>query len=273
MEREGIGLKYDDLFFCRMMMRCYSLPPFAEDLSELEGLYRRLEPELTAAFFREGIRPTPVKVTSDFNGTVDGRLELVFCYKKNTFPIPERIYRLFYDYGVVDFMPPPEPPVVRFGYTGRCYDYKTKTRFVTDGLQIGALGKIVLDLFSLSAMTRDGVSCRLTHELLHVFGVSEENMMRYKPRAFQALGEELAAFSDILLAALPGVIADLSRIGETLQIAHPDWVETLVQIGRWLYLAGFPGAPEEVLTARVSLPLAVSSQGDILWRERDILFM
>ena len=110
-------MKYDALFFNRMMMRCYSLPFFADDLSELQELYRSLEPKLTAAFLREGIRPTPVKVTSDFNGTVDGRLELVFCYKKNTFPIPERIYRLFYDYGVVDFMPPPEPPSVNAGRT------------------------------------------------------------------------------------------------------------------------------------------------------------
>lgn len=266
-------MKYDALFLSRMMMRSYSLPFFADDLSELQGLYSSLEPMLTAAFLREGVRPVPVYVTSDFNGRVEKRPELVFCCEKTSFPVSERIYRLFYDYGVAGFTPPPTPPVVRLGYTGRCYDYKTKTRFVTDGLQIGALGKIVLDLFSLSTMTRDGVSCRLTHELLHVFGVSEEDMVKYKPLAFRALGEELTEFSDILLAALPRAVADFSRIGETLQIAHPDWVETLAQIGRRLYLAGFPGAPEEVLTTRLSLPLTLSSQGDILWGERDILFM
>lgn len=266
-------MKYDAMFLSRMMMRCYSLPLFADDISELQGLYHSLEPELTAAFLREGVRPVPVCVISDFSGTVGERLELVFCCEKASFPVPERIYRLFYDYGVAGFVPPSMPPVVRLGYTGRCYDYKTKTGWITDGLQIGALGKIVLDLFSLSSMTKEGISCRLTHELLHVFGVSEEDMAQYKSRAFSDLGRELSDFSDTLCDALPGLIADFSEIGEKLQIAHPEWSDVLAQLGRRIYLAGFPGAPEEVLTTRVSLPSALSARGDILWGERDVLFM
>lgn len=272
-------MTYDDLFLCRMMMRMYTLAPadaehpLEGDAAKLWRSYRLLEQEMIPAFLSQGIRPQGVAVVSDFNGTIKKVPELVFCYAPGTIEIPAPIYNLFFNYGVPGFSPPSEPPVIRLGYTGRCYDYKTKVRLVTDGLQIGSLGKIVLDMYTLQKMTKAGVSCRLTHELLHVFGVSEEEMAVYKPKAYFALNEEMAAFSEKVLCSLAAVEPDFRCRVKSFADAHPQWVETMEQMGRQLYLMGFPASPDEVLSAQISLPESVTSRRTVDWRIHDVLFM
>lgn len=273
-------MQYDDLFLCRMMMRMYSLVHLAADDSlnidgeeDLWQRYRYLENEMTAAFVAGGIRPTPVSVISDFNGDIKKMLELVFCYAPITITVPDDIYGLFPAYGVKGFVAPAEPPVIRFGYTGRCYDYKTKTKLITDGLQIGSLGKIVLDLFALGQMTGDGVSCRLTHELLHVFGVSEDEMAQYKPTAFLALRERMDALSGTVLTALSEAEPAFRAVVGRIAAEHPQWVEQMVQFGNRLYLYGFPAEPQTALTAAIRLPEGVTSRNTVDWRIRDVLFM
>lgn len=272
-------MKYDDLFLCRMMMRMYTLVPrdFEDrpgtEKTELWKAYRVLENSMFAAFAAEGIRSTPVSVVSDFNGDIRKMPELVFCYASETIEIPTDIYDLFPSYGVPDFSAPAEPPVIRLGYTGRCYDYKTKVRLVTDGLQIGSLGKIVLDMFSLEKMTKAGVSCRLTHELLHVFGVNEEEMAIYKPKAFFALRERMDDFSEKILAVLHRVKPDFSYRARAVAEAHPSWEDAMEHFGNRLYLMGFPADPQTVLSAEIRLPEGVTSRNTVDWRIREILFM
>ncbi|MGM9567640.1 MAG: hypothetical protein ACI3W6_05640 [Clostridia bacterium] len=272
-------MKYDDLFLCRMMMRMYTVssaepsdPLFAEK-NALWQAYRPLENTMIHAFVSEGIRPTAVSVISDFNGDIKKMPELVFCCAPHTIEVPADIYGLFPAYGVPGFSAPAEPPVIRLGYTGRCYDYKTKVKLITDGLQIGSLGKIVLDMFTLKKMTKAGVSCRLTHELLHVFGVNEEEMAVYKPKAFFDLRERMDVFServlDVLNEAEPDFREGVCRVAE----AHPEWEEAMEQLGNRLYLMGFPADPQTVLTAEIRLPEGVTSRNTVDWRLREILFM
>lgn len=272
-------MKYDDLFLCRMMMRMYTVasadpadPLFAEK-NDLWQTYRPLENEMIRAFAAEGIRPTAVSVISDFNGEIKKMPELVFCYAPQTIEVPADIYGLFPAYAVKGFSAPSEPPVIRLGYTGRCYDYKTKVKLVTDGLQIGALGKIVLDLFTLKKMTKDGVSCRLTHELLHVFGVNEEEMAVYKPKAFFALRDRMDAFSEKVLDVLNDAEPDFRRRAKAVADAHPQWEDAMEQLGNRLYLMGFPAEPKTALSAEIRLPEGVTSRNTVDWRLREILFM
>lgn len=275
-------MDHDALFLCRMMMRFYSLLQLGEEgdrvsvepsKPELWMAYRAVELKLFPAFEQMNIHPTPVCVTSDFNGRVKKVMELVFCNRRHTVGIPREIYGLFADYGKENFFVPAEPPVLRFGYTGRCYDYKTKTRLVTDGLQVGSLGKIVLDLFSLEKMSRDGISCRLTHELLHVFGVSEEEMTVYKPKAFLALRDRMDALSGEIQEILLSVRDDFLLCAARLAEENPDCVAELERLGNALYLQGFPAKPEEVLHANVMLPEGVTSKNTVDWRLREVLFM
>ena len=272
-------MKYDDLFLCRMMMRMYTAAPSGSSealtakKNELWQTYRLLEDVMFRAFAAEGIRPTPVSVISDFNGEIKKMPELVFCCASHTIEVPADIYGLFPAYGVPGFSAPKEPPVIRLGYTGRCYDYKTKVKLITDGLQIGSLGKIVLDMFTLKKMTKAGVSCRLTHELLHVFGVNEEEMAVYKPKAFLDLRERMDAFSekvlDVLSKAEPDFRSGACRVAE----AHPEWEDAMEQLGNRLYLMGFPADPQTTLTGEIRLPEAVTSRNNVEWRLREILFM
>lgn len=271
---------YDDLFLCRMMMRMYTLvgrdtegQVVTERCAELWDTYHRIEPEIFEDFRKEGVRPVPVNVVSDFNGVIRNRLQLVFCCADPALSVPEDIYALFKEYGVKGFQAPKEPPIIRFGYTGRSYDYKTKARMVTDGLQIGSLGKIVLDVFSLQNMTKDGVTCRLTHELLHVFGVSEEEMTAYKPAAFLALRDQLEHFSEDVLKSSAIAMKNLCKTSKEVADHYRIWREKMENLGNRLTLVGFPATPQTTLTARLPLPEGVTSKNTVTWREHEVLFM
>lgn len=272
--------KYDDIFICRMMMRLYSLvspgadgAPAADRCPELWAEYKSVEPVLVRAFLNHGVRFVPVNVMSDFSGEVKTVPEPVFCCIEPAFAVPGELYSLFYGYGVEGFVPPQEPPVVRLGCMGRRYDFKTKVRMVTDGLQIGSLGKIVLDMFSLKCLSVDGVSCRLTHELLHVFGVSEEQMAEYKPAAYRALREQITPFSRGLLAANAELLPRFSAACAEIAASHGDVAALLERLANCMCLEGFPAKPSEVMTAGICLPESVSSKGAVQWRIRDVMFM
>lgn len=271
---------YDDLFLCRMMMRMYTLvhretegQVVTERCAELWDTYHRIEPEIFEDFRKEGVRPVPINVVSDFNGVIKNQLQLVFCCANPSLPVPRDIYALFEEYGVKDFRAPEEPPVIRFGYTGRSYDYKTKTRLVTDGLQIGSLDKIVLDVFSLENMTKDGVTCRLTHELLHVFGVSEEDMATCKPAAFLALRDRLEHFSEEVLKASATAKKNLCKTSKEVADHYRIWREKMENLGNRLTLVGFPATPQTTLTAKLQLPEGVTSKNTVTWQEHEVLFM
>lgn len=271
---------YDDMLLCRLMMRVYTVAGLAEnDLPRPERCadvweeYQDLEATLISAFRRQEINPVPVGVVSDFNGTVRKVLELVFCYEPSLLMVPSELYTLFLPYGVQGFGAPLQPPVVRLGYTGRCYDYRAKTKLITDGLQIGQRNEIVLDLFSLLNMTGDGVACRLTHELLHVFGVAEDQMEAYKPNAFFELKDSLAPFSAALQHQLDQVYPAFCAAAARVRDEHPDWVEKMVNFGNRLYLVGFPEPPEKAMTVSVYYPEKAISRTNIEWRSHEVLFM
>ncbi len=271
---------YDDLLLCRLMMRVYSVValderenPYAEQCPEVWQDYIALEEQLFAAFRQEGIHPVAVRVVSDFNGTIKKMLELVFCYQPMVLTVPPSLYSLFPAYGMADYNAPQQSPHVRLGYTGRCYHYKTKTRLITDGLQIGQRNEIVLDIFSLLNMTNDAVSCRLTHELLHVVGVGEEDMGDYKPNAFFELKNSIAPFGAVLQKELSQVYPNFCAAAARVRDAHPEWVQKMVNLGNRLYLAGFPAPPETVLMTSVSYPDKAISRCNIDWRCHDVLFM
>lgn len=271
---------YDDLLLCRLMMRVYSVValderenPYAELCPEVWEEYIAMEGHLFAAFRQEGIQPVAVRVVSDFNGTIKKMLELIFCYQPSVLTVPASLYALFPAYGRAGYSPPRQPPRVRLGYTGRCYHYKTKTRLITDGLQIGQRNEIVLDIFSLLNMTNDAVSCRLTHELLHVVGVGEEEMGDYKPNAFFDLKNSIAPFGEVLQKELSQVYPRFGAAAARVRDKHPQWVEKMVNLGNRLYLAGFPAPPETVLKTSVSYPDKAISRCSIDWRCHDVLFM
>lgn len=273
-------MNYDDLLLCRLMMRIYSIIELDESDRPQPGRcpdvweeYRGLEDELFYAFRCEGVSPVPVRVISDFNGTIKKVLELVFCYEPSLLAIPAEIYTLFSNYGVAGFAAPQQPPVVRLGYTGRCYHYRAKTKLITDGLQIEQSNEIVLDIFSLLNMTNDGVACRLTHELLHVFGVSEEEMALYKPNAFFELKDNIAPFGQVLQDKLAEVHPAFCAAAARIRDQHPAWVQKMVNLGNRLYLEGFPAPPETVMTTSVSYPEKAISRCSIDWRSHDVLFM
>lgn len=266
----------DPLFLCRMMMRLYTVAPDENGVSRSPALwesYQEIEEGLFAAFRAENIRPVPVRVLSDFNGTIRSVLELVFCAAEPTIPIPEELYRLFGDYGVKGFTAPAEPPVIRLAYTGRCYDYETKTRLITDGLQIGSLGKIALDFYSLDEMTKAGVSCRLTHEILHVFGVSEEEMVYYKPKAYLGLLDHVNRLSDKVLAAAEAARPVFERSAGSLAAANPQWLAALTDLGQKLKDSGYPDAPERAAKTALRLPENVIDGGTVTYAVRDVLYM
>ena len=271
---------YDDLFLCRMMMRMYTLvnrelegQVVTERCTEFWDTYHRIEPQIFEDFRKEGVRPVPANVVSDFNGVVKNQMQLVFCCANPSLPVPEEIYSLFKEYGVEGFKAPEEPPTIRFGYTGRCYDYKTKTKLITDGLQIGSLGKIVFDVFSLEQMSVDGVACRLTHELLHVFGVSEEEMVTYKPAAFLELRDRLEYFSKDVLKASATAKKNLLKTSKEVADHYRIWREKMENLGNRLTLVGFPATPQTVLTAKLQLPEGVTSKNTVVWKEQEVLFM
>lgn len=271
---------YDDLLLCRLMMRVYSVVvlderenPYAELCAEVWDEYITMEEHLFAAFRSVGIQPVAVRVISDFNGAIKKMLELVFCYQPMVLTVPPSLYSLFPACGVTDYCAPQQPPNVRLGYTGRCYHYKTKTRLITDGLQIGQRNEIVLDIFSLLNMTNDAVSCRLTHELLHVVGVSEEEMGEYKPNAFYELKNRIAPFGEVLQKEVTQVYPAFCAAAAKVCDEHPDWVQKMVNLANRLYLAGFPAPPETVLTTSVSYPEKAISRCNIDWRCHDVLFM
>ena len=269
-------MKYDPIFLCRMMMRLYTVAPEKDGKSRLPELweqYRTIEEDLFSAFRSEGIHPVPVSVLSDFNGKIRTVLELVFCAEDPLIPIPVDLYQLFAEYGIRDFSAPAEPPFIRLGYTGRCYDYESKTRLITDGLQIGFLRKIALDIFSLEQMTKEGVSCRLTHEILHVYGVSEEDMAYYKPRAYFELLRQINGFSDEILFK----VADTRRLFEhaasKIISANPQWVDTLTRLARGLKEYGYPDDPEKAAETALRLPIGLDENGEVLWESHNVLYM
>lgn len=271
---------YDDLVLCRLMMRMYSLIYIDENNTvqaergpELWQEYQAMEEELIRGFQQHQINPVPIVVVSDFSGRIKAMKELVFCDTTHTLPIPEDIYALIGNYGVPAFAAPPTPPVLRLGYSGRLYDFKTKTRLVTDGLQIGSLSKILLDIFALKKMTVDGISCRLTHELLHVFGVSEEQMDSYKSRAFFEIKNQLQPFAETVAATVRETEVAFRANAAAVAEEHPQWVKKMVELAGRLHLEGFPALPENVLTAGISFPEKAISKDNIDWRCHDILFM
>lgn len=271
---------YDDLLLCRLMMRIYSVVTldekenaYAELCPKVWEAYVSMEEHLFSAFRREGINPVAVRVVSDFNGTIKKMLELVFCYQPTILTVPPSLYALFPPYGVPDYAAPQQSPTVRLGYTGRCYHYKTKTKLITDGLQIGQRNEIVLDIFSLLNMTNDAVSCRLTHELLHVVGVSEEDMERYKPNAFFELKNNITPFGETLQQELAKVYPAFCAAAARVRDQHPDWVQRMVNFANRLYLEGFPAPPETVMMTSVSYPEKAVSKNNIDWRCHDVLYM
>jgi hypothetical protein len=262
------------------MMRVYSIVTldarensYAEFCPKVWEEYLSMEEHLFSAFRREGINPVAVRVVSDFNGTIKKMLELVFCYQPTVITVPSSLYSLFPSYGVPDYAAPQQSPTVRLGYTGRCYHYKTKTKLITDGLQIGQRNEIVLDIFSLLNMTNDAVSCRLTHELLHVVGVREEDMERYKPNAFYELKNIIAPFGDTLQKELKKVYPSFCAAAAAVRDQHPEWVQRMVNLANRLYLEGFPAPPETVLMTSVSYPERAISKCNIDWRCHEVLYM
>ncbi len=269
-------MKYDPLFLCRMMMRLYTVAPDesgGSPMPELWEKYREIEEDLFSAFRGEGIHPVPVSVLSDFNGKIRTVMELVFCAEDPMIPVPADLYRLFAEYGIKDFSAPAEPPFIRLAYTGRCYDYETKTRLITDGLQIGILRKIALDIFSLEQMTEAGVSCRLTHEILHVYGVSEEDMAYYKPRAYFELLRRVNGFSDEILQKVADTRRRFERSAAKIGAANPQWVDTLASLARRLTEKGYPDEPEKTAEAVLSLPVGLDENGEVLRESHHVFYM
>ena len=272
-------MRYDALYFPRNMMRFYSLIGCGRDENvivernpELWQDYRKLENLLFPAFEAKGIRPVPVRVLSDFNGEIKTVLQLVFCCAEPALEVPRDLYELVGSHGKPGFKAPETPPVIRLGYTGRCYDYVSGTKLITDGIQIGALGKIVLDMFSLQHMPKDGVTCRLTHELLHVFGVSEAEMDSYKPAAYLALRPGLNDFSTLLLNQLTATVPRFQNACSQIAAEHPDWVTEMEGLGNRLYREGFPYPPSKVLSAGIRLPQGVNGT-TVRWCSKNVLFM
>lgn len=271
---------YDDLILCRLMMRMYSLIDIDESgkVQPKRGgaiwqEYQKIEEELIKAFQQHRINPVPIVVVSDFSGRIKAMKELVFCDTTHTLPIPRDIYTLIGSYGVPAFAAPTEPPVLRLGYGGRLYDFKTKTRLVTDGLQIGSLSKILLDIFALKQMTIDGISCRLTHEILHVFGVSEEQMDTYKSRAFFEIKDTLKPFAETVATAVAETEAIFRANAAAVAEEQPLLLHKMTELAGRLHLEGFPALPENILRAAISFPEKAISKDNIDWRCHDILFM
>ena len=63
------------------------------------------------------------------------------------------------------------------------------------------------------------------------------------------------------------------RRAKAVADAHPQWEDSMEQLGNRLYLMGFPAEPKTALSAEIRLPEGVTSRNTVDWRLREILFM
>ena len=66
-----------------------------------------------------------------------------------------------------------------WGYTGRSFLRDKNEKLITDGLQRSDFNDIILDFDVFINSSYDMFHHRIVHELLHVLGISEEEMVQY----------------------------------------------------------------------------------------------
>ena len=177
----------DNLFLCRQIMRIYTCYGFDMNTHRLIKnicpnileTYSMNEYKLKQIFNDEFIEMYPCGVNSNFDGVDKVEVEVFFIYKKYKYVIPNNLIMSLKDFLIKNKLSISQSNFdvsLYFGYTGRYFKRQNDSILVTDGLQRALQKDIILDFEMFQNANYTTFHHRLVHELLHVLGISEEQM-------------------------------------------------------------------------------------------------
>ena len=180
----------DDLFLCRQIMRIYTCFGFDnkthrltyEMCPDLLVRYQNVEKFLEGSFSVNGIEMYKCGTLSDFAGNIKIVPQVFFIYKADRYCVPnaliERLSEFLSANGKKTQFCSSEISLY-WGYTGRSFLRDKNEKLITDGLQRSDFNDIILDFDVFINSSYDMFHHRIVHELLHVLGISEEEMVQY----------------------------------------------------------------------------------------------
>ena len=180
----------DDLFLCRQIMRIYTCFGFDNETRRLiYGMcpdllmrYQNTEKIWEASFLSNGIEMYKCGTLSDFAGEIKIVPQVLFIYKDDRYCVPDYLIRRLSEFLNTNGRKLQSCSLeisLYWGYTGRSYLREKNEKLITDGLQRNDFNDIVLDFEMFLNASYDMFHYRIVHELLHVLGVTEEDMEQY----------------------------------------------------------------------------------------------
>lgn len=177
------------------------------------------------------------RVYSCYDGTIKHELQNYFIDRERKYSIPPEIFEKLAEFlgtkGVV--AKTYSNYEIYFGYTGRTYTRFNEGKYVTDGLQCDDSKEIILDFSLYEQAHHDTLHYRLIHEMLHVLGISEEDMSNIIGAACVYSYDTAKEFVDELLLECANVYESFKQRVKSIQEKEPELVQKIADLSDWLY--------------------------------------
>lgn len=234
----------DDLFICRQIMRMYTCCGADQNrrltfelCPEVLQEYFAIDPILRTLFSEVNIEMHPTLVYSCYNGINKYELQNLFIFREKKYLIPEEVFVCLFDFlernGIA--AKPHNSYEICFGYTGRTFSRTTSDKFVTDGLQSDNPPEIVIDFALYEKAHHNTLHHRLIHEMLHVLGITEEDMPSVICSACVYSHDKAREFVDELLRNCTDMYELFKQRVRTIQEANPELTQKMGELSNLLY--------------------------------------
>lgn len=270
----------DDLFICRQVMRMYTCCGVDSNrhltikmCPDILQEYFTIDPILRSLFSNANIEMYPSLVYSCYNGIFKYELQNLFIYRERKYPIPETIFECLTDFlsknGIA--VKPHSNYEIYFGYTGRTYSRADCGKFVTDGLQRDNPHEIIIDFSLYEKAHHNTLHHRLIHEILHVLGISEEDMPNVIYPACIYSYDKANAFIEELLQDCAISYESFKQQVRSIQQGNPELTQKITDLSNLLYQEkGFFQPADKIELTSAWHPIAFSPPYE---KEYQILFM
>jgi len=213
------------------------IPP--ESHAELFNRYRGIEDELKRAFKRNGIDLIIGGTTTCFDAEVATVSQPLFVDAIPSFIVPEEIMDLFSNHFIHS---QPRQCSVKFALIGRML--LNDNCYATGGLEMPGKDCLYFDYGVHSASSSDQFLYQFIHELLHFFGITEENMPAKNLVFALLMGPSLAPYTTELQGELMSSFQSFKRRCRDTYFNSPNLGEELVSLSEELSNKGvYPFSP------------------------------
>lgn len=190
-------------------------------------------------------------VRSTFGSVMTIKPQMQVVATEWRWPVPNTILRaLSNSVGVKQAM----PVDLYVGYLGRTWEIDD-SRFVSDGLASEKNDTIYLDLSAHMVYPLETTGWRITHELLHTLGLSEEEECGYDWRVYLSHKNLINTYAQEIKSQMPSIKETVDTKCKQIEIHNVDLVQTLWEMCDSLAMRGLTLPGRDMCFAKSFVPV------------------